>query len=146
HINGIGDVNGDGIDDFSVLCSRDTNGYHEYGQLVVFAGDEEWHLAADNRDISPLKSTVTIEAYPNPAKESVQIEVLDLSPGSTVVEVYNVLGQQVWREEVYATLGRLDLTWRMRNMRGQQVTAGVYFIQVMQRGVSLARHKILVAH
>ncbi len=144
HINGIGDVNGDGIDDFSVLCSRDTNGYHEYGQLVVFAGDEEWHLAADNRDISPLKSTVTIEAYPNPAKESVQIEVLDLSPGSTVVEVYNVLGQQVWRQEGQTSNGHLSTVWQMRDTQGQQVAAGVYFVQVRQRGVSLARNKILL--
>ncbi|MBU1937172.1 T9SS type A sorting domain-containing protein [bacterium] len=144
HLNGVGDVNGDGIDDFAMICADDTTGHHQYGQLVVFAGNDEWHLAADDRDISPLKSTVKIEAYPNPAKESVQIDVLNLSPGSAVVEVFNVLGQQVWRQEVQTSNGHLNTVWQMQDVQNQQVAAGIYFIQVIQRGVSFAMQKILV--
>ncbi len=143
NMNGVGDVNGDGIDDFAMICASDTTG-HSGSQIVAFAGNEEWQLTADDRPVSPLKSVVQIEAYPNPARESVQIEVLDLSPGSTVVEIYNVLGQSVWKKEVQASGGQISTVWRMRDAKDQQVAAGVYFVQVLQQGVSLAMQKILV--
>lgn len=144
HLNGVGDVNGDGIDDFAMICNDDTTGHHQYGQIVVFAGDEEWHVAADDRRATPVRSSVAIQAYPNPANMETRIKVLGVPQGRAVVEVWNVLGQRVWRREVQASGGHVNLTWRMQDARGQRVAAGVYFIQVIQRGVSLTRHKILV--
>ncbi|MFH1010638.1 MAG: T9SS type A sorting domain-containing protein [bacterium] len=143
HMNGLGDVNGDGVDDFAMLCSNDTTG-HEGSQLVVFAGNEEWHVAVDDKRPAPVRMPVTIHAYPNPTNSEVRIEVLGMSRGQAVVEVWNILGQRVWQQEVSISTDSANFIWGTRDMAGHSVAAGIYFIQVIQRGISLARHKILV--
>ncbi|MBM3324412.1 MAG: T9SS type A sorting domain-containing protein [Calditrichaeota bacterium] len=144
-MTGVGDVNGDGIDDFAMLCARDTTG-HEGSQLVVFAGSESLRLAVDEQIALPAKSPLLIEAFPNPAHGEVQVELVGLSQGAATIEVWNVLGQRVWRREVTVQTGRVDLVWPIEDTDGRKVAAGVYFVQVIQRGTALARQKILVAH
>jgi hypothetical protein len=144
-MTGVGDVNGDGIDDFAMLCSNDTTG-HGGSQLVVFAGSESLQLAVDERKALPSKSSVAIQAFPNPARGEVRIEVVGLPRGEITMEVWNVLGQRVWRRETMVQEGRADFVWPMEDARGQKVAAGVYFVQVIQRGTPLARQKILVAY
>jgi len=126
HLNGVGDVNGDGIDDFAIICNDDTTGHHQYGQIVVFAGDEGWHVAVDDRRTAPLRSTVTIQAYPNPSNAQTRIVIEGLRPGEALeLKIYNVLGQEVVRLHEQARSKQFSFDWN-----AAPVSAGVYFCQV----------------
>jgi hypothetical protein len=144
YMNGVGDVNGDGVDDFGVICAYDMGGYERYGQIVIIAGDSEWHVAADDRRPAPVRMPVTIQAYPNPANSEVRIEALGVPQGRATVEVWNILGQRIWRQEVFVSTDSANLVWGARDMAGRPVAAGVYLVQVMQQGISLARQKIFI--
>jgi hypothetical protein len=87
---------------------------------------------------------VTIQAYPNPANSEVRIEALGVPQGRATVEVWNILGQRIWRQEVFVSTDSANLVWGARDMAGRPVAAGVYLVQVMQQGISLARQKIFI--
>jgi hypothetical protein len=142
-MTGVGDVNGDGVDDLAMLCSRDTTG-HGGSQLVVFAGDPQWNSAEKERPPLPLKSSVVMEAFPNPAQGDVQLTVKGLQPGQMIMEVWNILGQRVSHKELQVTGDKIALSWDTKDAQGHSVAGGIYFLQVIQHSTSLARHKLLV--
>jgi hypothetical protein len=142
-MTGVGDVNGDGVDDFAMLCSRDTNGY-EGSQLVVFAGDPHWSSVEEERRPAPMNTPVTICAYPNPTNSGTRIEIIGVPRGQAVVEIWNILGQRVWRHEERVAGDKIELIWDAKDARGLPVAAGVYFVQVIHHSTSLARYKLLI--
>jgi hypothetical protein len=125
-MTGVGDVNGDGVDDFAMLCSNDTTG-HAGSQLVVFAGSESLRLAADERKALPAKSPVVIQAFPNPFNSSTRIVIEGLHSGEEFeVRIYNVLGQQVEHVRQRATANRYGHIWQA----AEDLSGGIYFCHV----------------
>jgi hypothetical protein len=142
-MTGVGDVNGDGVDDFAMLCSNDTTG-HAGSQLVVFAGDPHWSSVEEERRPAPMNTPVTICAYPNPTNSETRIEIIGVPRGQAVVEIWNILGQRVWRHEERVAGDKIELIWDAKDARGLPVAAGVYFVQVIHHSTSLARYKLLI--
>ncbi|MFH1011732.1 MAG: T9SS type A sorting domain-containing protein, partial [bacterium] len=142
-MTGVGDVNGDGVDDFAMLCARDTNGY-EGSQLVVFAGSESLRLGVDEEMALPAKSSVVIQAFPNPARAEMRIEIVGLRQGQARAEIWNVLGQRVWTGEMQVSSGRVDFVWPMEDARGQKVAAGVYFCHVNSSAIHQTAKLLLI--
>jgi hypothetical protein len=138
-MTGVGDVNGDGIDDFAMLCSNDTTG-HGGSQLVVFAGDPEWHVAVDDRRPAPVRVPVTIQAYPNPFNASTRIVIEGLRAGSPFdLSIHNILGQEVFHSQERAVTDRHTSAWQP----DQSLSGGIYFCSV-HTGISQQTRKLLL--
>lgn len=88
---GIGDSNGDGIDDIALACE---NGIDGSGRVVILSGDTTLYLPIG--EPQPVADDFTLTVYPNPANGFVNIAFSPLgSNTSQAVEVYNLLGQKV---------------------------------------------------
>ena len=74
----------------------------------------------------------TIEIWPNPVKDILNIELKDLSPsGELLITVIDTQGRRVI-SDIYT--GRLDI---------QRLPEGVYFLVVTQNGIQLATRKFI---
>jgi hypothetical protein len=99
---GLGDVNGDGIDDWAVGALTDIGPVYQgwRGRAVVFAGDTSYH--ADARYVRPaVPSDIQVSVFPNPFNSSTSVRLTIPVPSDKIaVTAYNVLGQEVFRTEV----------------------------------------------
>ena len=87
----IGDVTGDGVDDF--ITSTITNpSLIEPGFAVIFAGDRTFVSVKEGNDPS-VPESMKIEAYPNPFNPSTKISYTVPSTGGVTISIYNVSGE-----------------------------------------------------
>jgi len=113
---GVGDINGDGIDDLAIGCQLGNN---LRGRVVIFSGDSTLFLPVVER--LPITQDFSISVFPNPANGVVNIAMLARSGfQQPSVEIYNLLGQHVDRLVVHDGLPlRYDVSG---------LATGVYFI------------------
>jgi hypothetical protein len=80
-------------------------------------------------------------AYPNPFRQSTQIEVKGADPASEItVKVYNLKGQLV--QNLHQGKAMPSYIWDGLNQKGQAVSSGIYFIRAQQGGKSVSRKVI----
>jgi hypothetical protein len=80
-------------------------------------------------------------AYPNPFRQSTQIEVKGADPASEItVKVYNLKGQLV--QSLHQGKSLPVYNWDGRNEKGQAVSSGIYLIRAEQGGKALSRKVI----
>jgi hypothetical protein len=144
-VAGVGDFNGDGIDDFAVRSVAGL-GNRWWGEVNFFAG---WDGDASDVDYEyePTypKAFDLKQNYPNPFNPSTTI-AFDLPRHSHAkLVVYNLLGEQV------ATLLDRDLpaglhrvTWDGTDATGRTVASGVYFYRVVTEAGSQTRKMVLM--
>ncbi|MCX6600042.1 MAG: T9SS type A sorting domain-containing protein [bacterium] len=134
---GLGDVNGDGIDDFAIGAAN-TNWDGRRGRVVVLSGDTTLHVGVDDsRAEIPRDLAVTV--YPNPFNTQAIIS-LTVPVFSSHVEliVYNVLGQVV--EET--TLHSVSRSLQYR-LDASALSTGLYLLRV-SAGALQTTHKLVV--
>ena len=139
--SGVGDVNGDGVDDFAFSA----RGNFERGKIYVFAGWDQG-TAVETVDEPALPDAFTLsQNYPNPFNPSTTIE-FDLPVRSSVtVTVLNVLGQRVIRlKEGELSAGTHRLVWDGRDADGRVVGSGVYFYRVAAGNMVLSKKMLLL--
>ncbi|MEK7775091.1 MAG: FlgD immunoglobulin-like domain containing protein [Candidatus Zixiibacteriota bacterium] len=123
-IAGLGDVDGDGIDDFAV-ASQDDFGY---GQVYVFAGKSSGSGVRARPEQSLPTDFVLHQNYPNPFNPSTTI-AFDLAQKSPVsLLIYNVVGQRVRtlvNQELSA--GSFESEWDGKDDSGRPTASGIYF-------------------
>lgn len=90
HAAGLGDVDGDGLDDLAVGCQHGSN---LRGRVVIFSGDSSLIVPADEYDPIPFDFAMSI--YPNPANGIINIAFEGSSYHGGDLNIYNLLGQQV---------------------------------------------------
>ncbi len=83
--------------------------------------------------------------YPNPFNPTTQINYDVPRTSQVSLKVYNMLGQHVktlfeGRKEA----GHYAVKWDGSNQRGEQVSAGIYFLRMVSEGVTLSRKMLLV--
>lgn len=97
---GLGDVNGDSIDDIAVGAWDDFAYLGWRGRCVILSGDDTLIASADNSQ-PEIAQTLEIEAYPNPFNSETTLRLLaPPSHAQTALAVYNVLGQEVLFEQL----------------------------------------------
>ncbi|MCB5262191.1 MAG: M20/M25/M40 family metallo-hydrolase [Candidatus Cloacimonetes bacterium] len=80
-------------------------------------------------------------AYPNPFRQSIQIELKGADPVSDItVKVYNLKGQLV--RNLHQGKALPVYNWDGLNQKGQAVSSGIYFIRAQQGGKSVSRKVI----
>jgi hypothetical protein len=130
-VAGIGDFNGDGIDDFAVR-SRTTTGCCWWGEVNFFAG---WDSKVTDIDYEyeptyPKRFELK-QNYPNPFNLSTTIEVALPHHSHTKISIYNLLGAHVVTlidRDLPAGLHRV--TWKGTDSSGRTVASGVYLYRV----------------
>ena len=131
HVIGLGDVNGDGINDFGL------GGNHEFldtrGRAVVISGDTTLHLGIDVQR-PEIAQQLEVQVYPNPFNSSATIEViLPRFAREVAIEFYNVVGQVVFESSVSATAGRVRYRFDSE-INGAPLPTGLYFLHVSAAG------------
>lgn len=76
------------------------------------------------------------QPYPNPASSTVSFNY-DLSGGNATAVIYNLVGQEVMRQEINTFEGKLSLLV-------SDLNDGIYFCSVMRNGQTLATVKFVV--
>jgi hypothetical protein len=114
-IGGVGDYNGDGIDDFVVRARR------EDPELVVFAGNRDWQVDAPD-ELLPQEYKLSVNANPNPFNNSININFEIPIDGIVELIVYDIRGREVETIiEKHLVRGSHKFIWKSES-------AGVYFL------------------
>jgi hypothetical protein len=88
-VSGIGDINGDGLDDIATGAYRaDPNGVYNAGETYVIFGRQT------NVSIDPLQESLPLEAFPNPASTTLTVRVPNLGHAPSL-SVFDLLGREV---------------------------------------------------
>lgn len=131
----VGDVNGDGVDDFGIGALGDLNWP---GQAAILAGDPGIIVDAD--DTAPIiPQELSLSVYPNPFNAQATIE-FDLPQGARRIEIkiYNTLGQVVHAQSIPAMGMHMKYYWQADN-----TPSGLYFARV-STGTSSATTKLVL--
>jgi hypothetical protein len=144
-INGaydIGDVNGDGYDDFAV-CGRGgaeppTIGWWYTRRFTICLGARNLSTA-----VRPLASTQTLstELFPNPAlggTPAVTLRLRSPASGTVTVEILDTLGRLIHRQEEDAFAVPTDMSLPISGLR-----PGNYFV-LLRQGNAVARTVITI--
>lgn len=131
-VRGIGDFNGDGIDDWAISAYEDFFTTPRRGRVVVFAGDRNWGVpvSAERPDIP--HDFVLGNPYPNPFNSEVIIPLtISRAANSLDVSIYNTLGQLVYSfPDHHLTAGNTHfLRWNGMDNAGTQLASGRYFVR-----------------
>ncbi len=130
-IGSVGDVNGDGTDDF-VVGEGHSNCI--YGIINIFKGDTTVigdTTTSINEKTYP-EEDYGLSAYPNPSSGIVKIEIDNINPKWVSLSVFNALGEEI--------LCRTQVNGKTRKYTEEidlsNYPAGVYIIQYSARGNS----------
>jgi len=144
-VRGVGDFNGDGVDDFAVY-SRTSSGTLWTGQVDFYAG---WDTTAvDAPDDNPLLLPDNIrlrQNYPNPFNPSTTIEFELPCRMEITLNVHNVLGQEV-KSLISGSFGAglHRATWDGTDQSGRAVASGVYFYRLSTGADQVSRKMLLL--
>jgi hypothetical protein len=135
---GLGDVNGDGIEDFAVGAFN-TNFDGRRGRVVIISGDSTWHVAADEPRVE-FPHDLKVSIYPNPFNSEATV-LLDLPAHSSrvCVTLYNLLGQEVRR----ADLGNVVGTTRY-DLNSGGLSSGIYLLQVQAGSLTNTQNLVVM--
>lgn len=94
-VRGIGDFNGDGIDDWAISGRRQEPEGSSRGRVVVFAGDRNWGVPVTNERPTLPHDFVLGNPYPNPFNAQTTIQFSLPQTILTAITLYDVLGRMV---------------------------------------------------
>ncbi len=106
--------------------------------LTVVEGSNATSVAAGSGTESIRVGRMSVS--PNPFRYSLAIEADLRQPASLVLRVMNITGREVYREDLGTrSAGRLTARWNGRDVRGESVPPGVYWLHLEQRGDNASR-------
>jgi hypothetical protein len=135
---GIGDVNGDGIDEFAI-GAYNTNFDGRRGRAIILKGDSTIHVSTDDPFIL-LPSSISLSAFPNPFNVETTIELrLSASIPQVNLQVFNTIGQLVHETKVIPQGG--EATYRFD---GQSFSSGIYFLRATANNQTISTKLLLL--
>ena len=135
---GLGDVNGDSIDDLGVGVYTDDRTDGLRGRAIIIAGDAGWIADADD-SYPEIPQELHVSIFPNPFNSSTTIELsLPLSSSPLELILYNTLGQVVYHETLVPTSTHLK-----HSISAEGLASGVYVLSC-KAGDYAATKKLLL--
>lgn len=128
---GLGDVNGDHIDDLAIGALDDIDYAGWRGRVVILAGDSTLRAGVgESHTVVPQQLQVSI--YPNPFNATTTIELdVPTSSRQSQLAIYNLLGQQVFSATLPPAVGTIRYPYDGRTTNGTALTTGVYLARVI---------------
>ena len=137
HMGQVGDINGDGVDDFAAGEFHGNGGGNacqrlEWGQPIyymVWSGDTTAINPSGIED-EPLPEGYNIEInpYPNPFNPEVKVEYILPEAGEVNLSVYSPLGEEIVKKNLYfRNKGKNETTL---DFSGLNVPSGVYLLRL----------------
>ncbi len=94
----VGDVNGDGIDDF---CIGENGGYDHSsrlpGNLYIIAGSDVPNGIEDDKTQNEIESGISVSLSPNPVKTVTNVSYNLPIDGELTIELYDLTGQSIYQ-------------------------------------------------
>jgi len=144
-VAGVGDFNGDGIDDFAVR-SRTSGGCCWWGEVNFFAGWNSKPVDVSYDFVRNYPNQFELsQNYPNPFNPSTTIEFALPRHSHARLTVYDLLGRQVavlLDRELPA--GTHRVRWDGKDDAGQPLASGIYFYQLTYDGGKQTKKMLLV--
>lgn len=130
----------------TLVATTEIIGTSEHASRFVFetAGDPS---AVSNTPTAPVSASI-MGFYPQPfapgAGQTLQISIEQYAPSPADVAVVNLLGQTVWRKQLWDASRRSHVIWTGRNIRGRIVPPGVYSLLLQTTAGTVRRNMIIV--
>jgi len=118
---GLGDVNGDGIEDLAIGCQGNVLDGRR-GRVVILSGDTTYHVPIGNTDPF-LPEEIPLAAYPNPFNPTTTLSFTLPRSAVVALTIRNVLGQEV--ESV--NIGRMSAGEHRYAVNAERWASGIYF-------------------
>jgi hypothetical protein len=145
----VGDINGDGVNDFAAGAYAGANWGGEEGYFVIYSGDTTLHPdPVAVTAAAPIAEQLRISApYPNPATGSSRI-ACTAQPGTAYnLAVYDLLGRRVRTlDDGVSTIRDIVATWDGRDAAGHVVPSGVYLITLQTSTARISTTAVRFAH
>jgi hypothetical protein len=92
-------------------------------------------------DVEPgtHKSPAIVSIYPNPFHERISFEYSTPQSKVTRVEVFNVLGQRVWRDEIISTAFNVETG----EITAGDWAAGIYLLRLLSDNGGILTRKMI---
>jgi hypothetical protein len=136
----LGDINGDGINDFGFGAPFNVLGVPpQDGGFVILSGDTT--LVTSVRHDLPLPIEVALsQNFPNPFNPSTTIRYSLPHRSDVSLVVYNMLGQQV----AILAQGEEDAGFHEAQFDGSGLASGVYYYRLQMSGQSVTKRLLLI--
>lgn len=135
---GLGDVNGDGIDDLAIGYVDDLDYAGWRGRCVILAGDSTLRAGA-GEPRPAIAQRLQVSVYPNPFNSEANIALhVPLNAHRTMLTVLNVLGQQVFQ----TTLPPFGADY-IYHYDAARLATGLYFLRAESGNLSTTQ-KLMV--
>jgi hypothetical protein len=92
-----------------------------------------WESIVPNDDPEAPKPSLSLNIYPNPFRNNVNIEIKDLTTAPSDIAIYNIKGQLMrkWSDNRSSSV-----VWDGKDRSDNPVSSGIYLIKVIQNGKS----------
>ncbi len=124
----VGDVNGDGIDDFCIA----ENGYRDHtssppGNLYIIAGSDVPNGIKEDASASVAGDDIQLAISPNPSSSVVNVSYTLPSNGSLQLKLYDING-----EEILSGISEKDegAHTELIDLRALSLSSGVYLVSL----------------
>lgn len=139
--SGIGDFNGDGIDDFAFSAAL---GLKEFIVYVYSGWDSGTDIEIEYEDNMP-SDYVLSQNYPNPFNPSTTIEFSLPRKSYIALTIYNMLGQSIRTlVEKELSAGTYKVIWDGKDQFGNDVPSGVYLYDLITEERRISKKMILL--
>jgi hypothetical protein len=139
---GLGDVNGDGVDDIAIGAYHDTAYLGWRGRCIVIAGDTTLVADADDPFILP-PSSFSLSCYPNPFNATTTISFTLPKTESVDLNVYDVTGRKTGGL-LSAPTGVVAAGEHSMVFDGSNLSSGIYFVRMEAGGISQTKKIVLL--
>lgn len=141
----VGDVNGDGVNDFGTTSTTDLLGNPpQDGYFIILSGDSNFVTSVQNTPPVPQQSHLS-QNYPNPFNPSTTIEYILSKSASVVLIIYDLYGREIRRlVDQKQSEGLHKTLWDGKRSDGRGVATGVYYYRLSLDGTPRETKKALL--
>jgi hypothetical protein len=127
---------------YSIKADQDWYGFldnsHREGNAVLLSGTmalNQWSSPVQDPQVPPVTFSLS-SPMPNPARTKASFGIATPYSGDISLRIYNLRGQLIRiLDERDKPAGRFELTWDLKDLRGEAVPDGVYLVRANANGL-----------